>query len=119
MSPHWIRRTGVGLAVAAGATAVVTLIGSPAMASPVFCGASRGRTAQVAHEPQPESAHERAIVVVEVRHRVCAVQPAVREAPTVGRRRTAQVPKRRGPGRTIACVRIGRVHSTASRPYVS
>ena len=42
------RRAGAGLAVAAGALALVTLFASPAMASPQFCGAARGLTAQTA-----------------------------------------------------------------------
>lgn len=46
MNVRWSRLAG--LAVAAGATAVVTLIGSPAVASPLFCGAGRGPNANVA-----------------------------------------------------------------------
>ena len=40
------RRAGAGLAVAAGATALVMLVASPATASPLFCGAGRGLSAQ-------------------------------------------------------------------------
>ena len=46
MNVRWGRFTG--LAVAAGAAALVTLLGSPAMASTVFCGGGRGLTAQSA-----------------------------------------------------------------------
>lgn len=46
MNQRWGRRAGAGLTVAAGATAVVMLAASPAMASPLFCGAGRGPTAQ-------------------------------------------------------------------------
>jgi hypothetical protein len=42
------RRAGLGLAAAAGAMALVALAASPAAASPLFCGAGRGLTAQVA-----------------------------------------------------------------------
>ena len=48
MSLRSIRRAGVGFALSAGATAALMLIASPAMASPVFCGAARGLTAQTA-----------------------------------------------------------------------
>jgi hypothetical protein len=48
MRVNWSRRTGAGLGVAAGALALVALAGSPAVASPLFCGAGRGPTAQVA-----------------------------------------------------------------------
>ncbi|HEY7271793.1 MAG TPA: hypothetical protein VH502_03590 [Actinoplanes sp.] len=40
------RRAGAGLVLAAGALTVVMLLGTPAMASPLFCGAGRGLTAQ-------------------------------------------------------------------------
>jgi hypothetical protein len=42
------RRAGLGLAVAAGAMALVALAASPAAASPLFCGGGRGLTADVA-----------------------------------------------------------------------
>ncbi len=48
MNLRWSRRAGAGLAAAAGATALVMLVASPATASPLFCGAGRGLTAQVA-----------------------------------------------------------------------
>ncbi|MFF5288974.1 hypothetical protein [Paractinoplanes globisporus] len=48
MNPRWSWRTGTGLAASAGATALVMLVASPATASPLFCGAGRGLTAQVA-----------------------------------------------------------------------
>lgn len=48
MKARWSRRAGAGLGVAAGALALVTLFASPAMASPLFCGAGRGLTAPVA-----------------------------------------------------------------------
>ncbi|MFI5893742.1 hypothetical protein ACIA5D_26925 [Actinoplanes sp. NPDC051513] len=48
MNPRWSRRAGAGLAAAGGATALVMLVASPATASPLFCGAGRGLTAQVA-----------------------------------------------------------------------
>jgi hypothetical protein len=48
MKLTWGRRAGAGLAVAAGSLALVTFAASPAMASPLFCGAGRGRTAAVA-----------------------------------------------------------------------
>lgn len=41
-------RAGALLTVAAGAMAVVALVASPAAASPYFCGAGRGLTADVA-----------------------------------------------------------------------
>ncbi|SNT64093.1 hypothetical protein SAMN05421812_11699 [Asanoa hainanensis] len=40
------RHAGAGLAVVAGAMAFVALAASPAAASPVFCGAGRGLTAE-------------------------------------------------------------------------
>jgi len=46
MKLRWSRRAGAGLAAAAGATALVMLVASPATASPLFCGAGRGLTAQ-------------------------------------------------------------------------
>ncbi|RSM59815.1 hypothetical protein DMB66_26570 [Actinoplanes sp. ATCC 53533] len=46
MNPRWSHRAGAGLAAAAGATALVMLVASPATASPLFCGAGRGLTAQ-------------------------------------------------------------------------
>jgi hypothetical protein len=46
MNVRWGRRTGAGLVAAAGATVLVMLVASPAMASPLFCGAGRGLTAQ-------------------------------------------------------------------------
>jgi len=48
MNLHLGRRAGAGLVAAAGATAVALLVASPAMASPLFCGAGRGLTAQTA-----------------------------------------------------------------------
>lgn len=39
------RRAGLGLAVAAGAMALVTVAASPAAASPLYCGAGRALTA--------------------------------------------------------------------------
>jgi hypothetical protein len=45
MNRGWGRRAGAGLVVAAGATALVMLVASPATASPLFCGAGRGLTA--------------------------------------------------------------------------
>jgi hypothetical protein len=44
----WSSRAGAGLSVAAGAMALVALAASPAVASPLFCGAGRGPTAQAA-----------------------------------------------------------------------
>lgn len=41
-------RAGAGVAVAAGAMALVALTAAPAVASPLFCGAGRGLTADVA-----------------------------------------------------------------------
>jgi len=46
MNLRWGHRAGAGLAAAAGATALVMLVASPATASPLFCGAGRGLTAQ-------------------------------------------------------------------------
>jgi len=46
MNRRWGHRTGAGLVVAAGAAALVMLFASPATASPLFCGAGRGLTAQ-------------------------------------------------------------------------
>jgi hypothetical protein len=46
MNLRWGRHIGPGLFVAAGATAMVMLVASPATASPLFCGAGRGLTAQ-------------------------------------------------------------------------
>jgi hypothetical protein len=46
MNRRWGRRAGAGLTVAAGATALMMLAASPATASPLFCGAGRGLTAQ-------------------------------------------------------------------------
>jgi hypothetical protein len=46
MNQRWGRRAGAGLTVAAGAMAVVMLVASPASASPLFCGAGRGLTAE-------------------------------------------------------------------------
>jgi hypothetical protein len=46
MNQRWGRRTGAGAVVAAGATALVMMVASPAMASPLFCGAGRGLTAE-------------------------------------------------------------------------
>ncbi len=46
MNRRWGRRTGHGLLVAAGAMTVVMLVASPATASPLFCGAGRGLTAE-------------------------------------------------------------------------
>jgi hypothetical protein len=37
---------GKGLVAAAGGTALIMLVASPATASPLFCGAGRGLTAQ-------------------------------------------------------------------------
>jgi hypothetical protein len=48
MKLTWGRRAGAGLAVAAGSIALVTFAASPALASPLFCGAGRGRTVAVA-----------------------------------------------------------------------
>ena len=48
MNLRWGRHAGAGLAAAAGATALVMLVASPATASPLFCGAGRGLTAQTA-----------------------------------------------------------------------
>lgn len=48
MNQHLGRRAGAGLVVAAGATALVMMVASPAMASPLFCGAGRGPTAEYA-----------------------------------------------------------------------
>jgi hypothetical protein len=42
------RRAGASLAVATGSMALMALAASPAAASPLFCGAGRGPTAQVA-----------------------------------------------------------------------
>ncbi len=42
------RRAGAALAVAAGAVALSVFAASPAAASPLFCGAGRGLTADVA-----------------------------------------------------------------------
>ena len=41
------RLAGPGLTAAAGAAALIMLAASPATASPLFCGAGRGLTAQV------------------------------------------------------------------------
>jgi hypothetical protein len=46
MNLRWGRRAGAGIVVAAGATALVMMVASPAMASPLFCGAGRGLTAE-------------------------------------------------------------------------
>lgn len=46
MIRRWSRRAGAGLTTAAGVTALVMLVASPATASPLFCGAGRGLTAQ-------------------------------------------------------------------------
>jgi hypothetical protein len=46
MNQRWGRRAGAGLTVAAGAMAVVMLVAAPATASPLFCGAGRGLTAE-------------------------------------------------------------------------
>jgi hypothetical protein len=46
MNVRWNRLAGPGLTAAAGAAALVMLVTSPAMASPLFCGAGRGLTAQ-------------------------------------------------------------------------
>ena len=56
MELGWKGRVGTGLAVAAGALALVTLFASPATASPLFCGAGRGLTAQTAIEGAFEDA---------------------------------------------------------------
>jgi hypothetical protein len=48
MNLRWSRHTGAGIATAAGAAALVMLVASPATASPLFCGAGRGLTAEVA-----------------------------------------------------------------------
>ena len=48
MNLRWSRHAGAGLAATAGAAALVMLVASPATASPLFCGAGRGRTAEVA-----------------------------------------------------------------------
>ena len=48
MNLRWGRRVGVGLGLTAGAMTMVILAASPALASPVFCGAARGLTAQTA-----------------------------------------------------------------------
>jgi hypothetical protein len=48
MKMKWSRRAGAGLGVVAGAMALVALAGSPAAASPLFDGAGRGPTAEVA-----------------------------------------------------------------------
>jgi hypothetical protein len=47
MNKSWSRRAS-GAGVAAGAMALVALMASGAAASPLFCGASRGLTADVA-----------------------------------------------------------------------
>jgi hypothetical protein len=48
MRLKYSRRVGAGLAVAAGTVAMVALSASPAVASPLFSGASRGPTANIA-----------------------------------------------------------------------
>lgn len=49
MTVHRVGRAGAKLAVAvAGATALLMLVTSPATASPIFCGAAWGRTADIA-----------------------------------------------------------------------
>jgi hypothetical protein len=48
MRLKYSRRAGAGLAVAAATMAMVALSASPAVASPLFTGASRGLTADVA-----------------------------------------------------------------------
>jgi hypothetical protein len=48
MKLTWGRRAGVGLTVAAGAMTLVALAASPALASPLFCGAGRGLNVEVA-----------------------------------------------------------------------
>jgi hypothetical protein len=48
MSQLWRRRARFALMVTAGAMALIVGTASPAAASPLFCGASRGPTAEVA-----------------------------------------------------------------------
>src|SRR5688572_7316125 len=48
MKARWARRGGLGLAMTAGATAMMMVFATPALASPLFCGAGRGPTAAVA-----------------------------------------------------------------------
>jgi hypothetical protein len=60
MNLRWSRRAGAGLTVAAGAMALVMLVASPAAASPLFCGAGRGLTAQNAIQGAFEDAQSSA-----------------------------------------------------------
>lgn len=50
------RCAGLGLTLVAGATALATLVASPAVASPVFCGGARGSTAEIAIQTAFEDA---------------------------------------------------------------
>ncbi|MBB4764664.1 hypothetical protein ACFQFC_10690 [Amorphoplanes digitatis] len=60
MNLRWGHRAGAGLAATAGATALVMLVAGPAAASPLFCGAGRGLTAQNAVQGAFEDAQNSA-----------------------------------------------------------